>query len=74
MKTIELIGLVDEQQRLSLDVPAGVPPGPVKVLLAIPTNDDDDALAWSQAVGQAWAADWSDPREDLYTLEDGQPE
>jgi hypothetical protein len=29
---------------------------------------------WAAAISQAWAADWSDPREDVYALEDGQPE
>jgi hypothetical protein len=36
-------------------------------------TDDDDAQKWAAAVAQAWANDWSDPREDIYTLEDGEP-
>jgi hypothetical protein len=28
---------------------------------------------WAHYVAQMWARDWSDPREDIYTLEDGQP-
>jgi hypothetical protein len=71
MKSIELIGRVDEQHRLCLEVPAQVPPGPVKVTLEVVEEEADD---WAAAVSQRWAADWSDPREDIYTLEDGKPE
>lgn len=64
MKRIEVLGHVDEQQRLCLQVPTAVRPGPVKVILEF--GDDPDETCWSQAVAQAWAADWSDPREDIY--------
>jgi hypothetical protein len=75
MKMIELIGHVDEQHRLSVDVPSSVPPGPVRVVLELPAEErDEDEGSWAGAVGQAWAAEWSDPREDIYTLEDGKPE
>lgn len=65
MKSIELIGHVDAQHRLTLEVPAQVPPGPVKVTLEVAEEEADD---WAAAVSQRWAADWSDPREDIYTL------
>ncbi len=29
---------------------------------------------WAANVSRVWEADWSDPREDIYTLEDGVPE
>jgi hypothetical protein len=35
------------------------------------TEEEDD---WFASVARIWAADCSDPREDIYTLEDGQPE
>jgi len=70
MCTIELFGNVDDQHRLLVQVPDAVRPGPVKVLLEIPDDSDD----WAQGVAAIWAADWSDPREDIYTLEDGKPE
>jgi hypothetical protein len=64
MKTIELMGHVDEQHQLCLEVPAQVPPGLVKVALEVVEEEVDD---WAAAVSQRWAADWSDPREDIYT-------
>lgn len=75
MKTIELVGLVNEQHQLALAVPAEVRPGPVKVILEVPADNEEAEATdnWSQAVAQAWAADWSDPREDIYSLEDGKP-
>jgi hypothetical protein len=28
---------------------------------------------WQALINQSWAHDWSDPPEDIYTLEDGKP-
>ncbi|HEV3260834.1 MAG TPA: hypothetical protein VG013_28540 [Gemmataceae bacterium] len=72
MKTVELLGQVDEQHRLCVEVPAGVQPGPMKIILHLPENESE-AESWAIGVAQAWAADWSDPREDIYSLEDGVP-
>jgi hypothetical protein len=74
MRTIELIGQVDENHRLSVEVPAAVRPDPVKVVVEIPTAEDEAAGEWAAAIARVWAADWSDPGEDIYTLEDGKPE
>jgi hypothetical protein len=72
MKRIELTGNVDEQHCLHVDVPAHVPPGPVKVTVELPdTGEDGDHGDWERSVARVWAADWSDPAEDIYTLEDG---
>ena len=73
MRTIELIANVDEQHRLSAEVPADVKPGPVKIVLALPTDPDEEGGWWREAVSHIWAPDWSDPREDIYTLADGKP-
>lgn len=27
---------------------------------------------WERAVAEEWKSSWSDPREDIYTLEDGE--
>jgi hypothetical protein len=73
MKTLQLIGHVDENHRLSLEVPADVKPGPVRVIVQVADPEEEEVLAWEQAVNEDWAKEWSDPREDIYTLEDGKP-
>jgi hypothetical protein len=73
MKTIEILGRVDENHRLTLEVPAEIRPGPVKVTVEWPEDEDPDGTAWSAAVGTRWTSDWTDPREDIYSLEDGKP-
>lgn len=35
LRTFKLVGQVDEQHRLSVEVPTEVPPGPVKVILEV---------------------------------------
>ena len=72
MRTITLKAVVDENRRLLADAPASVPPGPVQVTLNLPSADEDDAAEWSGAIASSWAADWSDPREDIYSLSDGE--
>ncbi len=74
MRTIRLVGQVDEQHRLHLEVPDSVPPGPVQVILEVTAVEEEEDTAWAEAINRAWAADWSDPREDIYTLKDGEPE
>lgn len=72
MKPIELIGHIDEHHRLQVEVPHDVQPGPVKITLVAATEEEADD--WRALINHAWAKDWNDPREDIYTLEDGEPE
>ena len=34
--------------------------------------DDGEQDDWAQAIGEIWARDWSNPREDIYTSDDGE--
>lgn len=72
MKAIELTGDIDDQHRLRAAVPNNLPPGKVRLIVLLP---DEDAVgsAWANGIGAEWAAELSDPREDIYTMEDGQP-
>ncbi len=72
MKAVELIGEVDDKHQLQARVPETLPPGPVRIIVLIPEEDEAGA-AWTQGIAREWAAELSDPREDLYTLEDGTP-
>jgi hypothetical protein len=72
MKTIELLGHIDEQHRLHVELPANVSAGPVKVTLQEVKGEEIDE--WRALINHSWSKDWSDPREDIYTLEDGEPE
>lgn len=72
MKTIEVIGHVDEKHQLRADLPPEVMPGLVKIIVR-PVTEQDEEGDWQALINHAWARDWSDPGEDIYTLEDGQP-
>ena len=72
MKTIELIGDIDEQHRLQAEVPAEVPAGPVRLIVLLPEEDDAGA-AWAYGVAKEWSDGLQDSSQDIYTLEDGQP-
>jgi hypothetical protein len=36
-------------------------------------TEEDDEGDWQALINDSWVKDWSDPREDIYTLEDGKP-
>jgi len=72
MKAIELIGDIDEQHRLRAQVPADLPAGPVRLIVLLP-DEDDAGSAWAHGVAAEWEAELSDSRQDIYTLDDGQP-
>ena len=80
MKALELVAHVDDQHRLRLELPADIPQGPVRVLVLLPDVPQEGEEAegeveaiWMQAIAREWHAELSDPREDIYTLEDGEP-
>jgi hypothetical protein len=72
MKAIELVGDIDAHHRLLAQVPDELPAGPVRLIVLLP-DEDEAGSAWAQSVGKEWAEELQDARQDLYTLDDGQP-
>ena len=72
LKAIELIGDVDELHRLHARVPTEIPAGQVRLIVFLP-GEDEAGSRWANGVASEWSAELSDPREDIYTLDDGQP-
>ena len=70
MTTVKLTAHVDYQNRLTAMVPDSVPKGNVEILLLLPDEDPD---VWMAGIAREWAEDFSDPAQDIYTLEDGKP-
>jgi hypothetical protein len=64
MKPIDLIGHVDEQRQLHVELFDQIPPGPVKILVAAMTEQDaeDD---WRAIVNYVLARDWADSQEEM---------
>lgn len=40
---------------------------------AISEDEDEAGCRWGEGVAMEWAEDLTDPRQDIYTWEDGQP-
>lgn len=72
MQAIKVIGDIDEQHRLQARVPEGLPGGPVRSIVLLP-DEDGGGIAWAHGLAKEWAEEWQDPRQDIYTLDDGQP-
>jgi hypothetical protein len=49
----------------------GDPCRPVRLIVLLPGEDEAGGF-WADGVASEWSAELSDPREDIYTLEDGQ--
>jgi hypothetical protein len=73
MNMVKLSGNVDENGRLSVQVPVSVGPGPVTVLVFPASHESDAAHAWTTGIAQEWTDELSDPNQDIYTLADGEP-
>jgi hypothetical protein len=72
VKAIELIGDIDNQHRLQARMPKDLPAGPVRLIVLLPDEDEAGAV-WAHGIGREWAAELPDSRQDIYTLDDGQP-
>ncbi len=74
MKTISLSGIVDDKGILHAAVPADFQRGLVRFVALVPDGDENEfSDAWMKGIAHAWAAELNDPRDDIYTLEDGEP-
>jgi hypothetical protein len=61
MQTLHLQAMVGEDGKLRLEVPCGLPPGPVEVVLVIASAaDEQKKLSWNDIVGvgkEIWAGE-----------------
>ena len=72
MNTVKVHGQVDDNHRLTVEVPEFIPAGPVTVLIVHQSQEDDVGDKWMDGIAREWAADLADPRQDIYTLADGE--
>lgn len=73
MSTITLTGHVDDQHRLTAEVPDSIPPGPVRLVIASLSDEDEAGDAWMVGIAREWTDELNDPAQDIYTLSDGEP-
>ena len=72
MKAIELFGDIDVQHRLKAQVPEELSAGPVRLIVFVP-EEDTAGSAWTRGIAREWADELADSREDIHTIDDGQP-
>jgi len=72
MESIQFEGHVDDQNRLSANVPGSIPPGPVTVwVVSAETEEDPAGASWAAGVAHDWAEELNDSRQDIYNVTDG---
>ena len=65
---------MDEHHRPSAKVPADIPAGPIEVTIDVPGAGEDAAgRAWAAGIAREWAEELADARQDVYTLDEGEP-
>ena len=72
MNAIELIGDIDDQHQLHAQVPKELPAGQVRLIVLL-SGEDEAGGVWTHGIAAEWSAQLQDPREDIYTLDDGRP-
>jgi hypothetical protein len=73
MNTVTLAGEVDENGQLLAHVPPSIRPGPVTIMILPASEEDDGGDAWMAAIAREWVDELADPRQDVYTVADGEP-
>jgi hypothetical protein len=73
MSDFQIQGEVDANHQLKVTVPDAIPPGPVTVVILPVRHEDEGGDAWIHGVAHQWADELSDPRQDIYMLDDGDP-
>ena len=73
MATLTVTGHVDDQHRLTANVPETIPPGPVTITVSPVASEDDAGQAWMAGIAREWGDELGDPREDIYSMTDGGP-
>ncbi len=73
MESIPLEGHVDDQHRLSVNVPGSIPPGPVVVWIApaVASKEEPAGASWATGIARDWDEKLSDTRQDIYSSADG---
>ena len=72
MRAIELTGDIDATHHLRAKVPEGLPAGCVRLFVLL-EEEDDAGIAWANGSSGEWGDELPDSRQDIYTLDDGQP-
>jgi hypothetical protein len=74
MKTIRISGIVDEYHQLRADVPSSLPPGPVDLMVVVPSGTElQHSVDWMSQVAHVWKAELNQTEEDIYHFSDGEP-
>ncbi len=75
LRAVEMTGTVDEQQHLVLDGPIPIAgPSRVRIIILVEQDSEIDEHEWLDAASRNPAYDFlKDPREDIYTINDGKP-
>ena len=72
MRAVSIVGEIDDDHQIRAEAPRDFPAGRVQLIVVRPDEDEAGAF-WPWDLSQVWSDELGDVRQDLYTLEDGQP-
>lgn len=68
----ELITEIGADRKVQITLPESIQT-PCARIIILPMEPEEDPMQWSRAIGREWYDELADERQDIYTLEDGEP-
>lgn len=68
----ELITEVGDTRQVQVTIPETIRTRQARIII-LPYEPDEEAEAWMRALGREWHEELADERQDIYSLDDGEP-
>lgn len=68
----ELIAEVDDTRQVQITIPETIRTRQARIII-LPYETGEDPEQWMRALGREWQDELSDERQDIYSLDDGEP-
>ncbi len=68
----ELIAEVSDDRTVQIKIPESIHTKRARIII-LPVEPEEDPAEWMRAIAREWQDELADERQDIYTLEDGEP-
>lgn len=68
----ELITEVSDDRTVQITIPETIRTKRARIII-LPMEPEEEAREWMHAIAREWQDELSDERQDIYTIEDGEP-
>jgi hypothetical protein len=72
MKAFEYVVDIGSERDIHVELPAATRPGRARVLVLL-DDEDEASQSWMSGIAREWRSELADTRQDIYSLDDGEP-